>query len=53
LGRLGRQDVIVTSGSLVVGPMVRATRNIPIVFLQVIDPVGSGLIESKWRSPAG
>ena len=35
-------DVIVTSGSRVVGPMVRATPNIPIVFLQVIDPVGSG-----------
>ena len=26
--------------------MVQATPNIPIVFLQVIDPVGSGLIES-------
>ena len=39
-------DVIVTSGSVVVGPVVRATLNIPIVFLQVIDPVGSGLIES-------
>jgi putative ABC transport system substrate-binding protein len=39
-------DVILTSGSLVVGPMVRATLNIPIVFLQVIDPVGSGVIES-------
>src|SRR5260370_1170446 len=45
-------DVIVTSGSLVVGPMVRATRNIPIVFLQVIDPVGSGLIESMAQ-PGG
>src|SRR5260370_15218119 len=39
-------DVILTSGSLVVGPMMRATFNIPIVFLQVIDPVGSGVIES-------
>ena len=39
-------DVILTSGSVVVEPMIRATRNIPIVFLQVIDPVGSGLIES-------
>jgi putative ABC transport system substrate-binding protein len=39
-------DVILTSGSIVVEPMIRATRNIPIVFLQVIDPVGSGLIES-------
>jgi ABC-type uncharacterized transport system substrate-binding protein len=45
-------DVILTSGSLVVGPMVRATRNIPIVFLQVIDPVGSGLIESMAQ-PGG
>src|SRR6478736_4951286 len=32
--------------------MVRATRNIPIVFLQVIDPVGSGLIESMAQ-PGG
>jgi putative ABC transport system substrate-binding protein len=39
-------DVILTSGSITAIPMVRATRNIPIVFLQVIDPVGSGLIES-------
>ena len=39
-------DVILTSGSIVVEPTIRATRNIPIVFLQVIDPVGSGLIES-------
>jgi len=39
-------DVILTSGSVVVEPMIRATRNIPIVFLQVIDPVGSGLIET-------
>ena len=39
-------DVILTSGSVVIGPMMRATLNIPIVFLQVIDPVGSGLIES-------
>jgi putative ABC transport system substrate-binding protein len=45
-------DVILTSGSLVVGPMVRATRDIPIVFLQVIDPVGSGLVESMAQ-PSG
>jgi putative ABC transport system substrate-binding protein len=32
--------------------MVRATRDIPIVFLQVIDPVGSGLIESMAQ-PGG
>jgi len=45
-------DVILTSGSVVVGPMVRATAKIPIVFLQVIDPVGSGLIESMAQ-PGG
>jgi putative tryptophan/tyrosine transport system substrate-binding protein len=45
-------DVILTSGSVVVGPMVRATSSIPIVFLQVIDPVGSGLIESMAQ-PGG
>jgi putative ABC transport system substrate-binding protein len=45
-------DVILTSGSGVVGPMVRATADIPIVFLQVIDPVGSGLIESMGQ-PGG
>ena len=39
-------DVILTSGRIVIEPTIRATRNIPIVFLQVIDPVGSGLIES-------
>jgi putative ABC transport system substrate-binding protein len=45
-------DAIVTSGSVVVGPMAQATGNIPIVFLQVIDPVGSGLIESMAQ-PGG
>jgi putative ABC transport system substrate-binding protein len=45
-------DVILTSGSVVVGPMVRATLHIPIVFLQVIDPVGSGLIDSMAQ-PGG
>ena len=45
-------DVILTSGSIAVGPMVRATHSIPIVFLQVIDPVGSGLIESMAQPGA-
>jgi putative ABC transport system substrate-binding protein len=45
-------DVIVTSGSQAAGPMVRATLNIPIVFLQVIDPVGSGFVESMAQ-PGG
>jgi putative tryptophan/tyrosine transport system substrate-binding protein len=45
-------DLILTSGSVVVGPMVRATTDIPIVFVQVIDPVGAGLIQSMAR-PGG
>jgi putative tryptophan/tyrosine transport system substrate-binding protein len=45
-------DVIVTSGSQAAGPMVRATLNIPIVFLQVIDPVGSGFVASMAQ-PGG
>jgi len=47
-----RPDVILTSGSVVVGPLVRVTKDIPIVFLQVIDPVGSGLIESMAQPGA-
>ncbi len=47
-----RPDAILASGSVVIGPMVRATTEIPIVFLQVIDPVGSGLIESMARPGA-
>jgi len=45
-------DVILTSGSSLVAPMMQATRTIPIVFVQVIDPVGSGLIKSLAR-PGG
>jgi putative tryptophan/tyrosine transport system substrate-binding protein len=45
-------DVIIASGNLAILPMVRATRDIPIIFLQMIDPVGSGLIETMAR-PGG
>src|SRR3954468_17964869 len=45
-------DVIVAEGSIIAGPLARATSTIPIVCLQVIDPVGSGLIESMAR-PGG
>src|SRR3954470_21315455 len=39
-------DVIVAEGSIIAPPVARAASTIPIVCLQVIDPVGSGLIES-------
>jgi putative ABC transport system substrate-binding protein len=39
-------DVILTAGSVTVAPVLRATRTIPIVFVQVVDPVGGGLVES-------
>jgi putative ABC transport system substrate-binding protein len=45
-------DVILTSGSIVVAPMMQAARTIPIVFVQVIDPVGSGFVKSLAR-PGG
>src|SRR3954452_20426143 len=48
----GAPDVILISGNVVVGPMVRATQDIPIIFLQVIDPVGSGLVASM-AEPGG
>jgi putative tryptophan/tyrosine transport system substrate-binding protein len=45
-------DVILLSGTSVVAPVIQATSTIPIVFVQVIDPVGSGFIKSLAR-PGG
>jgi ABC-type uncharacterized transport system substrate-binding protein len=39
-------DVILTAGGVTVEPVLRATRTIPIVFVQLVDPVGAGLVES-------
>ena len=39
-------DVILAHGSSTVGPMLQATRAVPIVFVQVADPVGAGYIDS-------
>jgi putative ABC transport system substrate-binding protein len=39
-------DVLLATGSPTLEPLQRATRNIPIIFLQVADPVGAGLIAS-------
>src|SRR5262245_26836889 len=45
-------DVIVTPGSLGAEVMLKATLTIPIVFVIVPDPVGSGYVESLSR-PGG
>jgi ABC-type uncharacterized transport system substrate-binding protein len=42
-------DVILAVGSTTVGPLLKATRNVPIVFVQVIDPVGGGFVASLAR----
>jgi putative ABC transport system substrate-binding protein len=45
-------DVILAQGSVVLGPLLQATRAVPIVFVNVADPVGTGFIESLAR-PGG
>jgi putative tryptophan/tyrosine transport system substrate-binding protein len=45
-------DVILTTGDSTVGPLLRATRTVPIVFVVVPDPVGAGYVESLAR-PGG
>jgi putative ABC transport system substrate-binding protein len=45
-------DVILATGVSTVGPLQRATRTVPIVFVQVTDPVGAGIVESLAR-PGG
>ena len=45
-------DVIFTAGSSSMGPLLEATRMVPIVFAIVPDPVGSGFVKSLSR-PGG
>ena len=45
-------DVIFTSGSAGIGPLRRATRTVPIVFVLVPDPIGAGFVDSLAR-PGG
>jgi putative tryptophan/tyrosine transport system substrate-binding protein len=43
------QDVILANGTSVVGPLLQATRSVPIVFTNVVDPVGAGFVSSLAR----
>jgi len=45
-------DVILASGTSTVGPVLQATRTVPIVFPSVVDPVGAGFVDSLAR-PGG
>jgi ABC-type uncharacterized transport system substrate-binding protein len=45
-------DVIVSVGSVALAPLQQATRTIPIVFVNVPDPVGAGFVQSMAR-PGG
>ena len=45
-------DVIFIDGTATVAPVVEATRTVPIVFVNVADPVGAGFVESLAR-PGG
>jgi putative tryptophan/tyrosine transport system substrate-binding protein len=45
-------DVILCHGSATLGPLVQASRAVPVVFVAVVDPVGAGFVDSLAR-PGG
>jgi putative ABC transport system substrate-binding protein len=45
-------DVILAHGASTVGPLLQATRTVPIVFPVAVDPVGAGFVNSLAR-PGG
>ena len=45
-------DVIFAGGNSGIGPLLQATRTVPIVFTLGVDPVGAGIVESLSR-PGG
>ena len=45
-------DVILAIGAITVGPLQQLSRTVPIVFANVTDPVGAGIVASLAR-PGG
>jgi ABC-type uncharacterized transport system substrate-binding protein len=45
-------DLILASGGVTMQALLQTTRTVPIVFLQVLDPVGAGYVQSLAR-PGG
>jgi putative ABC transport system substrate-binding protein len=45
-------DVVLAGGSTITASLQRANRSVPIVFVNVTDPVGAGVVESLAR-PGG
>jgi putative ABC transport system substrate-binding protein len=52
LAALAPDVILAATGTATVGPLLQATRTVPIVFALVIDPVGAGFVESLAR-PGG
>jgi putative ABC transport system substrate-binding protein len=52
LAALGPDVLVAATGTVTVAPLLQATRTVPIVFIQVIDPVGAGFVISLAR-PGG
>ena len=45
-------DVILVTGAVGVAPVLKATRTVPVVFTNVVDPVGAGFVDNLAR-PGG
>jgi putative ABC transport system substrate-binding protein len=45
-------DVVLTSGATITAALQRASRSLPIVFVNVTDPVGAGLVATLARPEA-
>jgi putative ABC transport system substrate-binding protein len=52
LAALAPDVLVAATGTVTVAPLLQATRSVPIVFVQVIDPVGAGFVASLAR-PGG